>query len=1013
MLQKIKERVTLIAAMLKEYIVAGRESVTAMKYLPCGYRKPGELPDVSRGEWTDFSSGDYWGGESDMHAWFVGELHVPARFAGRRVELHVDTLREGWDLKNPQFMLYLDGELVQAFDINHRDALLPAGRSDFSMDLYAYTSQYVSDKMRLFAELRMIDEDTRRLYYDLSVPLQILAYTDENDKIYADILMQLERAVDALDMRRPHSQEYTESVKAARAILQDGLYGKMGGKAEVCAVCIGHTHIDLAWLWTLAQTREKVVRTFSTVVKFMEQYPEYRFMSSQAYLYSVVKEDEPALYEKIKKLIKEGRWEAEGAMWVEADCNLSGGESLVRQILYGKRFFREEFGVDCKILWLPDVFGYSAAMPQILRKSGVGSFLTTKISWNDTNRLPRDIFYWQGIDGSEVLTYFLCTQTKRRGQPPETKTWYVGFAEPAQIAGSWDRFQQKEFCSETLVAYGYGDGGGGPTIEHLENLRRMEHGLPGCPRTKQEFVGEFFERMHERARERDPGRWAGELYLEYHRGTYTTMARNKRFNRKSEHLLRELELQLCMNRALMGGGYPAETLRDLWKVVLLNQFHDIIPGSSIKEVYEDSKKQYLELTEKAESLLRAAREKLAAHIGAQEGEVLVFNPHSFVNSDVVQTDEGEFFAENVPAKGYRLCKPDYSRRSGVKVGKTTLENKFFRLQFNAAMELVSVCDKRKKREVLPAGKRANVLRAYDEPMHDEYDAWETREYARDKFWDITDVVSAEPFVSSESAGFVVKKRFMDSEITQRIVLYDRIPRIDFDTRAEWKEKHILVKALFPVAVNHTQATYDIQFGWVQRDTNYNTSWQQAKYEVCAHKFADVSEGDYGAAVLNDCKYGYDVHGDTLSLSLLRSPTYPNPDADRETHLFRYAFYPHEESFGNSGTIEEAYRLNLPMTAVKCAPNGGKLPASFAFMECDAENLIAETVKGCEDGEGTVVRLYESRNRRGSAKLRFGIPFRTAQLCDLLERPVSDLNVKDGAVQINYGPFEIITILLKN
>ena len=1011
-MKALKERVKLIVDTLGRLIVTDCQEVTGLRDLPCGYKKPGGLPDVLSPGWREFSSGGYWGGESDMHAWFTADVIVPPKFVGKTVRLCVDTQRSGWDLKNPQFMLFIDGVLQQAFDVNHRSFLLPEGCTNFHMDLYAYTSQYVSDQMRLFVELREIDTETEELYYDLNVPLQILEYTDSDDIAYIELLKGLNQAVDALDLRRLGSKEYKESVKLALKKVHDTIYGKLKGKSEISAVCIGHTHIDIAWLWTLVQTREKVVRTFSTVVNYMKQYPEYRFMSSQAYLYNVVKEDAPELFAQIRELIRQGRWEVEGAMWVEADCNISGGESLVRQILYGKRFFQKEFGVDCKILWLPDVFGYSAALPQILKKSGVDSFLTSKISWNDTNRVPYDLFYWKGIDGSEVLTYFLCTQEKKLGEKPQTQTLYVGFAIPKQIAGSWDRFQQKELANETLVTYGYGDGGGGPTLEHLENLRRMAYGLPGCPRTVQEPAGNFFRRMHERSLHSVFPKWVGELYLEFHRGTYTTMSRNKRFNRKSEFLMWELELLQSINQGLLGERYQQTEIRKFWDTIMVNQFHDIVPGSAIREVYEDSLRQYLELTEQATHLLNESMQNLLKQVQTSGG-YLVFNPHSFENSDVVVAEDGfEFFAEDIPPKGYAVVRPASDRVSSVVLGEKKIENARFCLAFNDCYELISIYDKKFARELIPEKSRANILRVFEEPMHDEYDAWELREYYREKYWDVVDLQKVESVRTAESAGFCIVRRFLDSTITQTIRLYDRLDRIDFDTKVDWKERHLLLKALFPLDINQSVATYDIQFGNVQRNTHVNTSWDQAKYEVCAHKFADLSEGGYGVALLNDCKYGYDVHDGVLGLSLLRSPTYPNPDADREEHTFRYSLYPHNGGFTQSGTVREAYRFNLKMTAFPVMKQKGKLPERFSLVTCDSEQIIMETVKKAEDSDAIVLRMYETANTRGVAILHFGIPVQSVKLCNLLEECIEELTVQENTVQVTYSPYEIITLMVK-
>ncbi len=401
----------------------------------------------------------------------------------------------------------------------------------------------------------------------------------------------LNDAINLLDMRKVPSDAFYASVEEARALLAKTVYGEMAGYQEIIASCIGHTHIDVAWWWTVSQTREKVARSFATVLKLMEEYPEYKFMSSQPVLYSFLKERYPELYAQIKERVKEGRWEPEGGMWLEADCNLSSGESLVRQFLYGKRFFKEEFGKDNRVLWLPDVFGYSGALPQIMKKSGIDYFMTTKLSWNQFNMIPNDTMLWEGIDGSRVLTHFI--STLGIGQSVERFfTTYSGMLHPDAIMGGWERYQNKEMNNDILIAYGYGDGGGGPTREMLETGRRMEKGVKGIPTVRQCGSRKYFEELEERVKDnRRLPVWTGEFYFEYHRGTYTSMARNKRSNRKSELLLSDLEL-LSVLAAKKGVAYPAEQLEKMWKTVLLNQFHDILPGSSIAEVYEVTKKEY-------------------------------------------------------------------------------------------------------------------------------------------------------------------------------------------------------------------------------------------------------------------------------------------------------------------------------------------------------------------------------------------------------------------------------------
>ncbi len=491
----------------------------------------------------------------------------------------------------------------------------------------------------------------------------------EESQSRLDLTRVINDTVNLLDLRHPYSEEYFSSVREARAYIQKHLYEELGGHDDVIATCIGHTHIDVAWWWTVAQTREKVCRSFATVLKLMDEYPDYRFMSSQPQLYAFLKERHPELFAQIRQQVKAGRWEPEGGMWVEADTNLTSGESLIRQFLHGKKFFRDEFGVDNKILWLPDVFGYSGALPQIMKICGIEYFMTTKLAWNQFNKMPYDTFMWRGIDGTEILSHLITTLGV--GQPVSNFfTTYNGMLHPDAIMGGWERYQQKDINNDILISYGYGDGGGGPSRDMLETSRRMEKGVTGIPKVRQAFARTFFDEL--KARVKDNKRlptWEGELYFEYHRGTLTSIGQNKRGNRKAEIALMDLETIAALTGDLKA--YPAEALDSLWKTVLINQFHDILPGSSIREVYEVCKLEYAQV--QAE-IAKLEKERLALLAPASENVTVVntkgFSADEIVNLGAVdaaslvdgegrvwpvqQTADGAVaYLESLPAKGYR------------------------------------------------------------------------------------------------------------------------------------------------------------------------------------------------------------------------------------------------------------------------------------------------------------------------------------------------------------------------
>ncbi|MGL5245773.1 MAG: alpha-mannosidase, partial [Sarcina sp.] len=634
------ERIEKICNELERYVYAKELSIDNYKYIDGNYHNIDLIKDAPNDKWIDFKTGDLWGNES--HGWFKAIVDVPKEFEGHTIALSFHTFLGDWDnTTNPQFILYINGEHIQGLDINHKETILThnavAGER-YEIDLHAHIGRIEGKKSTLHGKLVVIDEEARKLYFNINVPLIVCKKLNKEDKRRIDMLNVLNEAVNMIDLRRPFSKEYSESLKATNEFLEENFYEKLCGHEEVIATCVGHTHIDVAWLWTVAQTREKVARSFSTVLKLMDDYPEYIFMSSQPQLYKFLKEDHPKVYEKIKEKVKEGVWEPEGAMWLEADCNVTSGESLVRQVLHGKRFFKKEFNIDNEILWLPDVFGYSAALPQILKKSDVNYFMTTKISWNQFNKMPYDTFMWKGIDGTEILTHFITTTYPDQDPYKETMTTYSGNIHPGSIMGAWGRYQQKDINNDVLVAFGFGDGGGGATYEMLEIGKRLERGIPGAPKVKIGKAKDYFKRLEKKVKDnkRLP-KWVGELYLEYHRGTYTSMARNKRDNRRCEELYISAEKFNSM-AMMLGKNYPFEDLNKSWETILLNQFHDILPGSSIKEVYDVTAQEYKELLDKGNDMLNEGFDYITSNMNLEDRSVIVFNQLGFERSDIATFD---------------------------------------------------------------------------------------------------------------------------------------------------------------------------------------------------------------------------------------------------------------------------------------------------------------------------------------------------------------------------------------
>ena len=1014
-------------------------------------------PQVDDADWPSIPWGAYWC-EPDADFILRTRFQTPTDWnADAPVALHLPIGQAG-DFSHPEALAYIDGAPYAACDRHHQEILLPShccDRKSHLLALHGWAGSLRDDGdarllMRECAVVQ-IDQPTRDFIALARVALDAADHLDENTPARAHLYTALDEAFKVLDTREPFDERFYASVPLAHQTLRAGI-AQAGAPLGVNITAAGHAHIDVAWLWTLGQTRRKAGRTFHNVVRLMEQFPEFRFSQSQPQLYDFVRQDYTELFETIKRCVRGGRWEPLGGMWVEADCNITGAESLARQFLLGRAFFREHFGADADapVLWLPDVFGYAWNLPQLIKEAGLEYFFTIKIGWNQYNRLPYDSFWWQGLDGTQVLTHF---STTRRSGGAHAST-YNANASPEQTLETWNNFQQKDWgkpglTPPLLMAFGYGDGGGGPTREMLENIREMGS-FPATPRINCGTVGEFFRRLEAQVGDRLPT-WNGELYLENHRGTYTTQSRNKRSNRKSEFLLHDAEFLATLASTLAPDyAYPWSDLRRAWELVCLNQFHDIIPGSSIGPVYVESQQQYAEVRQIGQKVRAGA---LAAIAGLVGGDVLVVNPTSFNRRDLVfwrnpavenptlQRADGSLVPVQLVEGGllldagelppysitpllfttpFTLQSPISNPQSPTST-PTLLENAYLRVEFDAAGDIVRICDKLNDREVLPASAIANQFQAFeDRPLNP--DAWDIDIFFDDKMWpaepaDSVRVVESGPL----RATLEVRRRILNSEYTQRISLAHNSPRLDFDTTIQWRERHILLKVAFPVDVLSPQATYEIQWGNVQRSTHRNTSWDWARFETCAQKWVDLSEGGYGVSLLNDCKYGHDIHDNVIRLSLLRSPTYPDPAADQGQHQFAYSLLPHAGGW-NELTVSQAYALNDPLIVW---PNKGRrtnderrttenetfVIGPSSFVNVDSPNVTIETVKQAEDGRGVIVRLYESQRRRGKLTLTAGFPLAEAWRTNLLEENQERLDCADNCVTTFIRPYQILTLRL--
>lgn len=1004
---------------------------------------PGEpiSPEAAMsGAYSPFRVGDPWGAPWST-TWFRFSGAVPVEWKGRPVVALVRLGGQGHEGFTYEGLVWRNGQPVVGLNANRWDVSLTAkakGGETFVFEVEAAANPLAerysenpgrrSDAGRArftleLAELVCFEPDAWEFYHDFSVAVKAMRALGEEEPRRAMLRYALNEAANLFDEESP------KSVKTARAALRDVLACQNGDTVHRVSA-IGHAHIDTAWLWPLRETIRKCARTFSTVLAYMEEYPEFVFGCSQPQQYAWMKRYYPTIYDGIRKAVKRGQWEPIGAMWVEADCNIASGESLVRQILHGKNFFLDEFGVETTEGWLPDVFGCPAALPQLFARAGVMYFFNQKLSWNQLNTFPHHTFRWEGIDGTQVLTHF---------PPADT---YNGTMEPRQLLESAHRFREKDRTGRSLYAYGFGDGGGGPTRTMLEYARRLRD-FEGMPPVAPDKVSKFFSRMEREAR--DLPVWVGELYLELHRGTFTTHAGNKRENRKCEFLLRDAEFfdvaaaqskgervgvrPVAVDRAMHDVADPesgpsvAAHLDRAWKLLLLNQFHDIIPGTSIGWVYEDSARDYATVRELGGEVLQSARSSILAEVDTSgcEEPYVVWNTCSFDREEIVSLPDGRPAIASVPACGYAVI--DGKRPRAVQAyaqavsveetsGEIVLDNGIVRVALDSQGLLSSVWDHREDREVISRGQRGNVFQLHrDYPNN--WDAWDVDLHYRETVEDLTtlDEMQVEEALALRATVRIVRK-FGNSRISQLVQLNAGSARVDFQTEVDWQESHRFLKVAFPVEIHATRATYEIQYGYVERPTHMNTSWDVARFEVCAQKWADLSENDYGVALLNDCKYGYDILGNVMRLSLLRATTAPDANADRGLHAFTYSLFPHRFGPRTGEVVSEAYALNNPLQVSAADGSEGAQPAKRSFFSVDRAGVIIESIKHAERESAVIVRLYEAHGTRGPVTLKTTLPFSKAWTADLLERTLGKIEIVEGEVKLRVKPFEIVTLKLQ-
>ncbi|MEO2258672.1 glycoside hydrolase family 38 C-terminal domain-containing protein [Paenibacillus amylolyticus] len=986
--------------------------------------EPVPFEERMSGQQITLSQSERWGELWDC-AWFCFRGSIPPSGSDAKAVLlldvngelclvdHEGTPVQGLTTINSEFEFTLGLPGKRVVELDHSSIMVTDGAFELwadagNNDLFG-KYQGGTVKEAILAHCR---EDIRSLYYDTEVLLETAEHLPVNMARRERILQSLYDASIVLTELTP------DRIHRAKLLLNEQL-SRRGGDPVLNISAVGHAHIDLAWLWPIRETIRKGARTFSTVLRMMERYPDYVFGASQPQLYDWMKQHYPKLYDQIKERVQEGRWEPQGAMWVESDTNVPGGESLVRQILYGKRYFQQEFGMEMKSLWMPDVFGYSASLPQLLKKSGVDYMMTQKLSWSEYNRHPHHSFLWEGIDGSSVLTHM----------PPEDT--YNSPAAPRSIAKAEREYLDKNVSSHALMLFGIGDGGGGPGEEHLERLER-EKNLLGLAPVVQEPSWKFFERLNEE-RERFQT-WRGELYLEKHQGTLTSQARSKWYNRKMEKALRELEFAAVL-AARMGKSYPAETLETIWKEVLLYQFHDILPGSSIKRVYDESLIRYEALLQQTEGMITETYSYITDYISSQEessNSTVVFNSLPWERQEWLHL-HGRWHKVQVPSMGYTVVSDHEDQEvmgeiaTGIETDVAALETDFRDTAKEYSMEndilivkfdpnggITSILDKLESREIILQGQRGNDLRVY----HDEGDAWDFRhDYSAQVGMPLI-LNDIHEFRDGPRVGLVFDYSYGESSLTQTVILTEGSRRIDFETVVDWQEYGKMLRTSFPVQIRTDQVHCEIQFGSLSRPTHRNTMWDFAKDEICAHQWVDISEPDYGVALLNDCKYGHRAINNVLDLHLLRSSSYPDPVADRAEHQFTYSLYPHQGNHVQAEIYRRGNELNIPLrlsslSAPSMDVEEEKLPYTKAFLQPDHPHIMVESIKKAEDSNDIIVRLYETSGTRVKTKLSIGWNAEEVWEVDLMENNISSLELQDQSdVVLSFTPFEIISLRLK-
>ena len=994
-------------------------------------------PTLKDHSWGNIQVPSRWGGYNRT-VWFRTTVVVPPEFAGRTIGMMLDF---------PEALLYLNGTPHQGIDQNHQEVILsttPKAGEKLHLAVQAYSGRKTDQNNFSRAELVVIDATARALYNQL----RLLRESDKLAGISSyeskEIRELIRRTLIYVKYYRPGSEEYPNAIARANNFLNATLGNEFQSSSPGLIHLIGQSHLDVAWLWTLKETRRKAARTFSTALRLMEEFPDFKFTQSQAQLYEFVRDGYPDLYRQIKERVAEGRWEITGSSWVEPDCNLPSGESLIRQILFGKGFFKQEFGVDQNIMWLPDTFGFPASLPQILKKSGISFFFTTKLNSNDTTKFPYNSFWWQGIDGSKVLSHI----------PPSGLEAQL---HPSHITKSWNEYQQEETLNLLAQTFGHGDGGGGPTKEQLDTAKVLSN-IISLPQSRLSTPSTFFQSLTEHQAALPT--WSDELYLEKHRGTFTTQAWVKKENRECETLLFNAELfsilAAMVNNGISSRSYPSGPLETAWKKLLLNQFHDILPGSSISAVYDEARKEFSEIRQLAGDVITRSTRNILKPQGkrAKAHHFTLFNPSPWMRTEyvpinlkskakgfVVTNDRGETVEHQVVEKSRSsvslLC---YVKEippmfwfalhvtplddASPKVEPWVLtpkkvETPFYRARLNKRGQFTSLHDKRTRRDLIRTGSVGNHFQTFvDKPK--QWDAWDIDHENLNRKTELFRTKSVKVIETGPLRATLrlELKSPNGSLITQHIRFYHATPRIDFETMARWSEKQILLKVAFGLNVKTNVATFEIPFGAIKRPTKPRAPQDIAKFEIPAQQWADLSDAKFGVSLLNNCKYGHDAKQTTLRLTLIRSPFYPHQTepwrindtkvTDQGHHSFSYALYPHIADWKKGETVHHAREFNNPVLVFEGEPRLDLLP----FLKISHPAIQLDAVKKSETDNKVILRLHDAHGDGAKTTVEFGHHLRGAVECDMMENELQKLKPAKSKLRMAFKPFEIKTVKVR-